>query len=131
MDIAGAYPPEAGVRSWERTFLLARGNGAIIEDRYELASEPSELFFSLVTPCAVEIEDGRLVLGSRELPDDRCTGAGEILFDARRLAATCEPVEIDDAKLAGTWGPRLFRVVLQLRALDRQGVVRMEVRSGA
>ena len=32
MDIAAAYPEEAGVRSWHRTVTLERGNAVVIRD---------------------------------------------------------------------------------------------------
>jgi hypothetical protein len=33
-----------------------------------------------------------------------------LLFDSAALLATVEPFDVDDGRLAGTWGPRLYRI---------------------
>ena len=38
-DIAGAYPSEARVRSWVRSYTLSRGKSFVIKDRYELTEQ--------------------------------------------------------------------------------------------
>ena len=60
MDLAGAYPAEAGIRSWRRTIRLDRGgtgDGTIlVEDAWEINHSPERIVVHLITarePCPV------------------------------------------------------------------------------
>jgi hypothetical protein len=52
LDLAGAYPPEAGIRHWKRTLTLHRtGSGHIVlDDSWELDHQPDTLVLRLMTP---------------------------------------------------------------------------------
>ena len=55
MDIAGAYPPEAGLRSYRRTVTLTKGQGVEIEDVHDgdRAAELTLMFAEEPTSRAV------------------------------------------------------------------------------
>lgn len=112
LDIAGAYPAEAGIRSWERRFRLRRGvaGGIEIADTFALDGETTSLFFSLmsVRPPVVLREAGRVEL---EIAPGRRLSIG---FDAARLAASSERIELTDWRLRDNWGPEVHRIVLKL-----------------
>src|SRR5262249_33717126 len=63
LDIAGAYPAEAGIAHWQRTARLERGAEAavLIRERFRLAV-PAEVTLSLMTPCAPEMPQPGLIL---------------------------------------------------------------------
>lgn len=116
IEMAGSYPAEAGLVSWFREITLERsGRGTVrIEDRYETRTVPRQLFFSLLTPCAVHIRPGGLLdLRSRKLAAGRVAGRARIQYDADRLRAKVETLRIDDPQLRSIWGPCLFRIVLR------------------
>lgn len=113
LDIAGAYPPEAGLQTWQRTIRLERGQGVQIEDTYQLSSAPTTLTMSLLTPCAVDPGTaGQINLSPRPLANGRKAGSGTVAYDAAKFAATVEPVAITDERLGGVWGEQVFRVLL-------------------
>jgi hypothetical protein len=113
LDIAGAYPPEAGLESWRRTVRLERGQAVHIEDTYELVSRPQSLTMSLLTPCTVNTSTpGTLRLGTRPITAGRQAGSAAIQYDASRFSAAVETILVDDVQLQGVWGTQLFRVVL-------------------
>ena len=105
LELAGAYPPEAGLTSWRRTARLERGDAqaVVLRDVFALAA-PGRVELSLITPRAVETPaPGELTL----------VGAPAVtLTYPPALAVAVETVPIDDARLRPVWGERLTRVVL-------------------
>lgn len=113
LDIAGAYPPEAGVKSWKRNIRLERGREVRISDSFSLGKREGELSLSLLTPCKVDISrPGELILDEQRAPEGATPFRLRVLFDRNRLSASVEEKKIDDARLMGSWGGNLHRVVL-------------------
>lgn len=121
MDIARAYPADAGIVSWRRTVRLDRGRGVAVGDAFSLARPTADLSLSLMTPCEVS-ED---VPGALRLACGRVGGrpglAVTARYDARAQQARVERIALDDASLAASWGSHLNRIVLSARAPVRQG----------
>jgi hypothetical protein len=116
LDIAKAYPAEAGIRSWNRTIRLERPDVILINDVYEVEEVRDRFYFHLMTPSIVtNDEDGKLTLKSRDLPGDKASGSGHVLYDADRFRVQVEDVPVNDDKLAGVWGDCLYRVRLRAR----------------
>jgi hypothetical protein len=97
MDIAGAYPPEAGVRSFKRRVVLHKGRGVEIEDLHE-GDHAAEL--SLLFAQEPLLEEGRIVL----------PGLAEIAFDGAG-PLRLETIPVGDARLRIAWPDRLYRVL--------------------
>ncbi len=113
LDIAGAYPPEVGLKSWERSIRLQRGQGITIEDAYALENPPQSLFMSLLTPCTVDSsQPGSLQFGSRLILDERQSGTATLTYPADQFTVAVETVAINDNRLGEVWGDKLLRVVL-------------------
>ena len=111
LDIAGAYPPEAGLEAWKRTVRLNRGRNVEISDRYQLNKSVSDIALTLLTPCDVTIaQPGKLVLKGEA---DRF-GSATILYDAGKFKTITETVALDDERLAGSWdSDHLTRILLK------------------
>ena len=117
LDLAGAYPAEAGLQTWLRTVRLVRGQRVEIADAYTLDHAPRALTLSLLTPCAVEsAENGVITLGTRTIVPGRDSGAATITYDASKLASSVEVVPIDDPQLRAVWGEQLFRMIFAAKA---------------
>ena len=131
LDIAGAWPPDAGIVAWRRLFTFARDGGITVEDRYRLTAPPRELFFSLMTPCAVQIDPaGVITLGERSWGDGLESGRAVIRFPAEQLCAEVEVIAVDDPQLQGAWGDRLFCIVLRAASTSaREGVISIQIES--
>lgn len=128
LDIAGAWPPDAGLLAWRRTFTFARKGGIAVEDRYRLAEPPRELVFSLMTPCAVSIDPaGSITLGERTWGDGLASGRAVIRFPADQLRAEVEEIAVDDPQLQGVWGDRLYRILLRALAPAAEGTVVIQI----
>lgn len=114
LDLAPAYPPEAGIRTWVRHVTLERGGAVTVEDRFELASATDDLVLTLMTPCAVSLTPGRIELGAAALPANERTGSGVVEFDAAAFTASCEDVVLEDPSLRSVWGESLRRILLRV-----------------
>lgn len=109
LNIADAYPKEAGLTDWVRYIRLNRGRSVTVRDELIFRGEPAPISQSLMTPCEVSLaEAGKLEFG---LPD---TKANVIVhFEPPQLEVEIETIELKDEKLVEMWGPRLRRVLLK------------------
>ena len=116
LDIARAYPTEAGVRSWRRTCRLVRGADSRAEVVDEFIVEPGtqDISLSLMTGCAAEMAGTAAI---------RLRTQGHTLlltFDGAVLHRV-DTIPLDDAHLRSAWGERLYRILLKPRAACARG----------
>lgn len=117
LDIAGAYPSEAGLRSWKRRLVLNRGLSLEVHEQAEFASAPENVSLHFLTPCEVNMaQEGRVEFLPAALADGRKSGKAVLEYDADQFAVHAEEQILDDEKLAKAWGPRLTRIVLRRRS---------------
>ncbi|MGV8091404.1 MAG: heparinase II/III family protein [Mangrovibacterium sp.] len=108
-DISGAYPPEAKLKSWVRSYTLNRGKSFSIHDSYQLTENLPGTALHFIIPLSCElIRDGIL-----ELRSGRFTL--QMIFDPQSLSARIEPVCFDDQKIRNVWQNGLNRIVFALR----------------
>jgi len=131
LDIAGAWPTDAGILAWRRIFTFAREGCITVEDRYRLAAPPKELIFSLMTPCTVSIDAaGIITLGERCWGEGLDSGRAVIRYPAEKLIAEVEEIAVDDPQLQSAWGDRLYRIVLRaINTNAREGEITIRIES--
>jgi hypothetical protein len=100
MEIAAAYPAEAGLRSYRRTVVLTKGRGVAIDDTFD-GERPAEL--TLMFAEEPVLEPDRIVL-----PDLA------VIALERAGPMRLEAVPINDARLRLAWPERLYRVLVPL-----------------
>jgi hypothetical protein len=119
-DIAGAYPAEAGVRSWRRTVRLDRPTdgtpGTVtVGDRFTLGAA-AEVTLSLMTPCTPDLSRPNTLRLT-----DASGAATDIAYSGDTLSGTIERIALEDERLRLSWGDHLYRVVLRTREPVREG----------
>ncbi len=123
LDIADAYPAEAGIKTWRRTCRLNRAADAFVEivDDFDLNEATDNITLSLIAAHRPEVSDGRLVIRNSD-------GVGvSVEYEDARLAAELEIIEIDDQRLAAVWGSELYRVLLKPKRSTAGEVWRMRI----
>ena len=131
LDLAGAYPLEAGLHSWRRTVRLRRRQGITVADTYELLQPVAEISLALLTPCRVELlAPGHLALREREIKPGRVPAEAHLRFPAGLFSATVETISIQDEELAEAWGDRLYRVVFSIQKPALKGSWQFEIETG-
>jgi hypothetical protein len=125
MDIAKAYPEEAGIQKWTRQINLDRKRKRIeVTDDYKLSKVTGDLQFALMTPCDVEIENHSLHLKGgldKDSPVDLM-----VQFD-QELSPKIETIQITDARLKAVWGDSLNRILLIDQIPGKQGRFRITI----
>lgn len=113
-DIAGAYPAEAGVQKWVRSYNLI-GKVLKVSDQFVLskAEKPCDVNFmtwgdvDASKPGIVTIEvRGRKV---------------QLKYDAKAFTSEVEDIEINDGNLTPVWGKEVHRVSLKAKTASKTG----------
>jgi hypothetical protein len=124
MDIAGAYPPEAGIESWVRTVTLSRSGGSprpggeiTVDDVWSLRRPASKLESVLVLsqPPSL-ISDDILEISSFV-----------ISWKPGTLRANAFERPIEDPQLRRSWGDVVYRVSLSVPSPGQTGNIRLRI----
>jgi len=118
LNLANAYPAEAGIRRWIRTLRLDRSANRIeITDRYALNQAPEHITLTLMTASRPVVSAGSVVI----------EGRARVLFDAGRLQPKIEEIPVHDAALRASWGDRIHRVQLVADRPPVEGALRISI----
>ena len=125
LDIAAAYPSEAGIQSWLRTIKMDRKVGTVqVKEDYSLNSAAKEITLTLITPCEVsEREHGRLILSMQKRKEGESLKEISIRFDPGKLKPHVEVIPINDNQLKRVWGGVLRRVIFTVQDQQQRGSV--------
>jgi hypothetical protein len=114
LDIAAAYPAEAGIDRWLRTVRLNRGKDIQVIDDFDLKKKAQKIQMTLMTSCGVKLSTpGRISLKNGS---GLQTTQMQISFDSAKLKADVEKIEITDANLKSVWGEHINRITLTNKA---------------
>jgi hypothetical protein len=123
-DIAGAYPEEAKIISWNRTYTLNRGKSFIIQDGFrlsEIKEGPTSLHF--ITYCRTELlKEGVLKLSG----DDFIL---YLHYDEKQLIPTIEFIAVTDPRLANFWPKGISRLVFTFKNQVHSGNNLIEIKN--
>lgn len=128
MDIASAYPDEAGVRQWLRTVRLdKKNNEVLVTDDYLLAKRAGPLTQSLMTVCPADLgTPGRIVF---TIPGKRSV---QLEYDARSWEVKKEEMSTsqpDEKRVADNWGHRpIWRLLLVNKTQEKKGKFLYKIR---
>ena len=92
LDIAGAYPKQANVKSWVRTIRLNRGKDIAITENYTLDKPAKEITLTLLTPCKVERAAGRANCCWKRWMGPNLARPCKYVFDGGRLKPVLETI---------------------------------------
>lgn len=119
MDLAGAYPSEAGVRRWNRTVELRRGVAIEVIDAFTLEHVPALITLSLLTPSDVSVDSvaGTVTFLEALIGPDangKRSGSAQLQFANATFDVSVERIAIDDARLGEAWGDHLTRLTFSV-----------------
>jgi hypothetical protein len=109
MNLATAYPAEAGIAEWTRTLRLLRAKQQVVlnEDFQLQKAVPVQLSF--MTPrIPSNGRRGELIFTSANAAANKLS----LRFDPTIIAATIEPIALTDSWLVSRWGNTIYRVLL-------------------
>ncbi len=117
MNIAPAYPDEAGINSWIRTVRLNRGTDVQIVDSFDLKTESRNIVQNLITPCEIVRQQSGLLV----LRDSKQQLEMTMLYDSQKLTSECETININDENISTIWGGHLYRIELRPKTATAKG----------
>ncbi|HEX3021367.1 MAG TPA: heparinase II/III family protein [Lachnospiraceae bacterium] len=113
MDIASAYPKEAGLQSYNRTALLDKGNCITIKDHFFFNTQSEgNVVLSLMTYEKPTIKDKVVTIGD--------LGCAKINGD---VTCAVEEIPITDQRLKTAWEHSLYRVLVQVYSNEIELVI--------
>jgi hypothetical protein len=116
LDLAKAYPTEAGVKSWKRVMQFNRRRNIEITDAFQLTRPSADISLSLMTPFLVKItQPGVLTLTGRDTGNGRPPEL-KIRYDADKLRPEIEEIPLEDSRLQERWGTDLRRILLKAKS---------------
>lgn len=115
-DISGAYPKEAEVKKWVRTYQFERGKKFVIQDNYELnklTGQPTTL--NLVTYSKVS----EIAAGTLQLKGDGFTLL--LKYNPKSVSPKIEFNEVTDSGLKRYWPEGITRIVFTVKNQKTKG----------
>lgn len=125
LNLGTAYPPEAGIQRWMRTFELNRvGKASVqIHDQWVLDQDSGEVVLFLITNRTCDLSRP----GTIGFAMDK--GPNLLLpYDPEQWKAGIETIPLHDKKLLKSWGQEyLFRLRFTLKKYQREGEATWEL----
>ncbi|CAN7288255.1 heparinase II/III family protein [Paenibacillus sp. LjRoot153] len=118
IELARAYPAEAGVLSWHRSLTLHRGLNPAIELREScLLTESTDqvLLHMMSSQLPQHQEQGQIRL------QDHANNQLVLFYEHEQWEAEFEHITITDESLTRVWGDSLYRIQFKLRHAVQQG----------
>jgi hypothetical protein len=122
MDIAGAYPPDASVKSWRVEYQLSATGALDIRYDFELSEAKGANQLNYLCAVAPDMAGPGLI----RLKNGATTV--ELGYDARVFEPSVEKVAIDDTRLSRVWGDALYRISLKALKNVPKGRYRITVK---
>ena len=109
LDIAGAYPSQAGVESWIRTIKHDKGNTITVTEKYKLSEIKDSTTLNMLLAVKPQlIPPNTIHLG---IPENDSVYL-EFKYDCKIWRPSVETIIIEDTQLEGAWGKQLYRLKL-------------------
>jgi hypothetical protein len=112
LDMAAAYPAEAGLKSWLRSIELLRGQEVRIQEHYDLTTPAQEITLSLLTPCTIVVDRPGQARLTSTMAGQQKPAELTLVYDASVFQIKTEAIPLDDERLKSTWGGQLMRILL-------------------
>ena len=108
LDIAGAYPKEAAVKSWKRTVTATKSGVSVTED-FELDAYKAPTRLMLMTTNRDALK--------------------HISYNANQLEAVIEDISNQlDPLLQGMWGKEMYRIVLTVKSAKTKQQIKYSIK---
>ncbi len=119
-DIAGAYPEEAAVNRWTRSYQLGKNTLSMADD-FDLKEAKAPHQINFLTWGQVDTsQPGRVTI--------QTNGVTAVLsYDAAAFAPSVETVNLTDPRLSKVWGNEVIRLTLTAKGTPLKGSYRYTI----
>lgn len=118
-DIAPAYPKEAEISQWIRSYTLKRGCEFVISDQWKLDKLGEENILNFMTSCTPILEDRYLLLKHANF-------TLKMTFDSQLLKPIIETIILKDKKLKSSWNSdKVYRIKFEFLDTKLSGKIKI------
>lgn len=120
LDIAHAYPKEAKVKNWIRSYELKKKE-LIIKDKFSLVEALAPNQINFLTRGDVSIQEGKIhivVAGVKVT----------LSYDHSLFKTLLEPITLEDPKLSEVWGKHIYRISFISTKLEKTGTYTFKIK---
>lgn len=114
VEIASAYPDEAAVESWVRSYKFSK-NSLTISDDFRLSESKSPNVINFMTWGDVDIQNNGIVFITID------GVKAKLNYDSDIFELKKETVEISDKRLSDVWGNKIYRLSFTSKANNLSG----------
>jgi hypothetical protein len=128
LDMAQAYPAEAGVASWQRTVRLNRGKNVQVADHINLKKADALVQHLMTCYPATVRKPGELVIEYK--PKAGKARDFVVRYDPARMQAQVEKVPLttmEDQGIIQKWGDTIYRINFKVTAPQTTDALRFEI----
>jgi hypothetical protein len=128
LDIAKAYPEDAGINSWQRTVRLNRGKNVVIRDVADLETASPVTQHLMISSPAEVVKPGEVVIHYKGQNGSQKDFV--VKYDSRSMAASVEKVPLvsmEDEGILRKWGDTIYRINFKSTAPLKKGQYAFEV----
>lgn len=112
-NIATAYPDEAGVKKWIRSYTM-KSDALMISDRFELNEIKKENVINFLSWGDIIIKDGVIEIFVNGVK-------GTLKYDTKMFKVKKECVKLTDKKLSSVWGAEVYRLSFIAKEKEQKG----------
>lgn len=112
-NIANAYPKEAKVKEWIRSYWM-KNNELVIKDVFTLDEAIGENVINFLTWGKVTVSNGCVDI---EVNGEKA----QLRFDNKKFDVKKETVELTDKKLSNVWGEKVYRLSFTAKEKELNG----------
>lgn len=121
LNIAGAYPPQAGINFWKRSYHLAKDQ-LTVTDTYNIKNATAAnrihfLSWGEINPAV----PGKITINA-------AGKKAELLYDSKIFIADTEPIPLDDKRLSNVWGNTIYRITLTAKKINNSGTYKYVIK---
>lgn len=121
LDLVGAYPEEASVEKWQRTYQLSSKSGLIIQDEFKLKQAKKANQINFLTWGKPDTTTSGVVLLDKEGQKLR------LIYDASLFEPTVETITLSDKRLSNVWGEQIYRLSLSAKKTQLSGKYKITI----
>ena len=114
VEIASAYPDEAAVESWVRSYKFSK-NSLTISDDFRLSESKSPNVINFMTWGDVDIQNNGIVFITID------GVKAKLNYDSDLFELKKESVEISDKRLSDVWGDKIYRLSFRSKTNNLSG----------
>ncbi len=120
VELASAYPKEACVESWVRSYQLKKGK-LTVSDNFKLSQAKAVNIVNFLTWGDIDISKKGVVNISVK------GVKAQLSYDANTFEPSIETIALTDKRLSDVWGNKIYRLSLKAKTTAKSGIYKYDI----